>query len=96
MSEAQSTNQPKDQPKPAPQTPAELQAEIAAAREDLAATIAELKAAVTPGALAARGVRALGGWFTDEHGGIRPERVAIAGAAVAAVVAVAVLRRARR
>jgi hypothetical protein len=77
-------------------SPADIQAQIASAREDLAATLAELRAATTPGALAKRGLHAVGGWFTDEHGGIRPERVAIAGAVVASFVAVAVLRRSRR
>ena len=94
MSQAQPNPQTKDQSQD--RTPADLQAEIASARADLASTIAELKAAFTPASLASRGVRAIGGWFTDEHGGIRPERVAIAGGAVAAVVAVAVLRRSRR
>ncbi|MDI1290345.1 MAG: DUF3618 domain-containing protein, partial [bacterium] len=61
---------------------AAMQAEISAAREDLVASLAELKAETTPGALARRGGRAVTGWFTDEFGGVRPERVAIAGAVV--------------
>jgi hypothetical protein len=86
---------------PEPQQPAapsveDLQAEIAAAREDLVATIAELKEQATPGALVQRGRRAVTGWFTDEYGGIRPERVAIVGAVVVGFVAIRVIRRSRR
>ena len=75
---------------------AAMQAEIAAAREDLVATLAELKAETTPGALARRGGRVVTGWFTDEFGGVRPERVAIAGAVVVGIIALKLLRRGRR
>lgn len=74
----------------------DLQAEITAAREELVATLAELKAETAPGAIARRGGRAVTGWFTDEFGGIRPERVAIVGAVVVAIIALKVLRRGRR
>lgn len=69
---------------------AELQTEIAAARDDLVASLADLRAATTPGALARRGGRSVTGWFTDEFGGVRPERIAIV---VGVVVGVVVLRR---
>jgi hypothetical protein len=75
---------------------AALQAEIADAREQLVATLTELKAETTPQAFARRGGRAIAGWFTDEFGGVRPERVAIAGAVVVGVIALKVLRRRRR
>jgi hypothetical protein len=84
---------------PTPTTPApgpsvvDLQAEIAAAREELVASIADLRSATTPGALAARGRNTVTGWFTDEFGGVRPERVAIV---VGVVVGVVVLRRVLR
>lgn len=74
----------------------DLQAEIAAAREDLVATLTELKAQTAPAALARRGGRAVTGWFTDEYGGVRPERVAIVGAVVVGIVALRLIRRGRR
>ena len=79
---------------PAP-SPAELQAEIAAAREDLVATINELKAQTKPAALAKRGQATVTGFFTDEFGGVRPERVAIVGAVVVGFILIGVLRRRR-
>lgn len=79
---------------PAPSV-VDLQAEVAAAREELVATLSQLKAEATPGAMAKRGGRALLGWFTDEYGGIRPERVAIAGAVVAGVIVLRVITRRR-
>jgi hypothetical protein len=75
---------------------AQLQAEITDAREQLVASLAELKAETTPGAIVRRGGRAVTGWFTDEFGGVRPERVAIAGAIVVGVIALKILRRRRR
>ena len=91
--------------KPAPETAPEpalapsivdLQAEVAAAREELVASIADLKSQATPGALAARGGRTITGWFTDEFGGIRPERVAIVGAVVVGLVAIRLIARRRK
>jgi hypothetical protein len=38
---------------------------------------------------------AIKGWFTDEYGGVRPERVAIVSAVVVGVMAIKVLRRRR-
>ncbi|CAB4866699.1 MAG: DUF3618 domain-containing protein [Actinobacteria bacterium] len=73
----------------------DLQAEIAAARAELAASIATLKGQATAGALAKRGGRALAGIFTDEHGGIRPERVAMAGAVIVGIVALRAMTRRR-
>lgn len=90
MSPAASTVTP-----PAPSVVA-MQAEITAAREELVATLAELKAETTPGAIARRGGRVVTGWFTDEFGGIRPERVAIAGAVVVGIIALKLIRRGRR
>ncbi len=79
--------------KPTAPSVVDLQAEIAASREELVATIAQLKAETTPKALARRGGRTITGWFTDEYGGVRPERVAIAGAVVVGLI---VLRMATR
>ena len=80
----------------APPSVVDLQAEIAAAREELVATLAELKAQTTPGALARRGGRSVTGWFTDEFGGVRPERVAIAGAVVMGLITLRMIRRRNR
>jgi hypothetical protein len=82
--------------KPAQPSIVDLQAEVTAAREELVATIAELKAQTAPAALAHRGGRAVTGWFTDEFGGVRPERVAIVGAVVIGFVALRLIRRGRR
>jgi hypothetical protein len=71
----------------------DLQAEIAAAREELAASLAALKGETSPAAIAKRGGRAFVSLFTDEFGGVRPERVAIAGAVVVGYIALRVLRR---
>ena len=73
----------------------DLQAEVAAAREELVATLSQLKAEVTPQAILRRGGRAVVGVFTDEFGGIRPERVAIAGAVVVGIVALRLITRRR-
>ncbi|MSO27431.1 MAG: DUF3618 domain-containing protein [Candidatus Nanopelagicales bacterium] len=80
-------------PPTTPPATADLQAEITAAREELVATISTLKGEMTPGAIARRGGRAITGWFTDEFGGIRPERVAIVGAVVAGIVVLKIIRR---
>ena len=77
-------------------TAAQLEAEIADARSNLASTIEQLRAETTPQALARRGVDKVKGFFTDEYGGIRPERVAIVAGAVVTLVALRGLSRRRR
>ena len=72
---------------------ADLQAEIAAAREELAANLAVLKQQTSAPALARRGGRAALAWFTDEYGGVRPERVAIAAGIVVGVLALRAIAR---
>ena len=74
----------------------DLQAELAAARAELAASLSALKGQATAGALAKRGGRAIISLFTDEQGGVRPERIAIAGAVVVGVVALGIVTRRRR
>ena len=66
---------------------------VAAAREELLASVANLKAEAAPEALAQRALGAAKGWFTDEYGGIRPERVAIVGAVVVGLVTIKILGR---
>ncbi len=73
----------------------DLQAEVAAAREDLVASLSTLKAQTAPKALLQRGGRSITGWFTDEFGGVRPERVAMAGAVVVGLVALRLITRRR-
>ncbi len=74
----------------------ELQAEVAAARDELVTSLSELKTQTAPKALVQRGGRSITGWFTDEYGGIRPERVAIAGAVVVGLIAIRIVARRRR
>jgi Protein of unknown function (DUF3618) len=95
MSDVTPTSDPSPAPPAAPSV-AELQAEIASAREDLVASLNALRAQTSPGALARRGGRNVAGFFTDEFGGIRPERVAIVGAVVIGFIAIRLLRRSRR
>lgn len=71
----------------------DLQAELAAAREELAASIAALKAQTTTGAIAERGKRAVTGFFTTDDGGVNVKRVAIVGTIVVGIVAIKLLRR---
>jgi len=74
----------------------DLQTTVVAAREELVSSLVTLKAETSPAALAQRGLGAAKGWFTDEYGGIRPERVAIASAVVVGYIALKVLRRRNR
>jgi hypothetical protein len=90
MSDATPVEQP-----PAPSV-TDLQAEISAARDDLVASLNELKAQAQPAALAKRGQANVAGFFTDEFGGVRPERVAIVGAVVVGIIVIGLLRRSRR
>ena len=73
----------------------DLQTQVVAAREELVASLSTLKQETSPAALAQRGLGAVKGWFTDEYGGIRPERVAIAGAVVVGFVVIKLLGRRR-
>lgn len=73
----------------------DLQTQVVAAREELVASLSTLKQETSPAALAQRGLGAVKGWFTDEYGGIRPERVAMAGAVVVGFVAIKLLGRRR-
>lgn len=79
---------------PAPTVP-ELVAEIAAAREEFGTALAALKGEVQPAALADRASRTVKGWFTDERGSIRPDRVAIAAGVVVGVIGLRLLGRRR-
>jgi len=78
-----------------PQSIVDLQTQVVAAREELVASLSLLKSETSPAALGQRGLAAAKGWFTDEYGGIRPERVAIAGAVVIGFIALKALGRRR-
>lgn len=84
-----------DAAQPSTSSIVDLQTQVVAAREELVASLSTLKQETSPGALAQRGLGAVKGWFTDEYGGIRPERVAIAGAVVVGFVAIKLLGRRR-
>jgi len=71
----------------------DLQAEVSAAREELVSSLSELRTQTTPRAMVSRGGRAAFGFFTDEFGGIRPERVVIAAVVTVGVLAIAFRRR---
>lgn len=77
-------------------SPEALVDEVSAARAALVASVAELRDQFAPGSLATRTGRAVGGWFTKPEGGVRPERIAIAGAVVLGLVALTALSRRRR
>ena len=77
-------------------SPQELQAEIAAARANLTSTLEQLREETRPAALAQRGVNAVKDFFTDEYGGIRPDRVAMAAGVVVTLVVFRSWRRRRR
>ena len=86
-----------DSPAPGPaKSKAELEADIAEARERLAGTLAELRVQTQPANLARRGVDSVKGFFTDEYGAVRPDRVAMAAGAVVGLVLFRRWRRSRR
>jgi hypothetical protein len=74
----------------------DLQVQLGVAREEFMASVTDLKSQFSPGALTARAGRAVLGWFHNDQGGIRPERVAIAGAVVAGIVVIKVIGARRR
>lgn len=74
----------------------ELQAEIEAARDNLTATLEQLKAETRPKALVQHGINGVKGFFTDEYGGIEPKKIVIAAGAVVGLVLAVKWRRSRR
>jgi len=77
-------------------SPSQLQAEIDEARDNLAANLAALREQTSPDALVRRGRAKVTGFFIDEYGGVRPERVAMVAGAVVALVVLRRWRRSRR
>lgn len=75
-------------------TVGDLQAEIAAAREDLLASIADLRGQATPAALGNRALANVKGFFIDDDGAPRVKNIAITAGVVVGVIAVrAIFRR---
>lgn len=74
-------------------TTAQLQADVAAAKADLDRAVEDLRAGTSPQAMGQRALEGVKGVFVDEHGGIRPERVAIAVGAVAGLLLLRALVR---
>ncbi len=86
-------------PSAGPTTPkrsvADWQAEVDAARLEMLTSVEQIKAQLTPQALVQRGLRGATGWFVGPNG-VRPERVAIAGAVAVGIVLVVALSSRRR
>lgn len=76
-------------------TPAEIEAEIERTRARLAGTVDAIAERVKPANVARRGVESAKAAVVDERGDLRPDRVAAAAVAVAAVVGLLVWRRSR-
>lgn len=74
---------------------ADLQSEVAAARAALDQAVADLRAGVAPQAIAERALEGAKGWFTDEHGGLRPDRLAIVAGVVVGFIGLRLLARRR-
>lgn len=79
----------------AQRTVVDLQAELTAAREELAANIAALKAEANPGAIAARAGQGVVNYFRTPEGGVNVKRAAIVGGVVVGFIALRVLTRRR-
>lgn len=69
---------------------ADLQAEVDAARAQMLASVNQVRSQLTPQALVQRGIRGAAGWFVGPNG-VRPERIAIAGAVAVGIVLVVAL-----
>ena len=81
-----------------PRTPEEIEADMNATRERLAATLAQLQDTVeetfAPRNILNRQVAKVRGYYIDEYGAVRPERVAkTVGIVVATVVVIKVTRK---
>ena len=80
--------------KPPARTMAEIEAEMAATRERLAATVGQLQEALQPKNLLRLQVEKVKGYYVDEYGAVRPERVAgTVGVVVVSVVVIKVVKR---
>lgn len=79
----------------AERTPAEIEAEIERTRARLAGTVDAIAERVKPANVARRGAESAKAQVVDEHGNLRPDRVAVVALVVAATVVLVVWRRSR-
>lgn len=79
----------------AERTPAEIEAEIERTRARLAGTVDAIAEKVKPANVARRGVESAKAQVVDERGELRPDRVAAAALAFAAMLGLLVWRRSR-
>lgn len=78
----------------APRTMAQIESDMDATRERLTETINQLTEALQPKNIMNRQVAKVKGFYVDEYGAVRPERVAATvGAVVAGVVVIKVTKR---
>lgn len=80
---------------PDTRTAAQIEAELEVTRNRLAGRIDDLQAYVAPKAVLGRQVEKVRGFYVDEFGGIRPERVLATAGVVVAVIGIGLLRRRR-
>ena len=81
---------------PDTRTPEQIEADMVATRARLTGRIEQLQAYVQPKAIADRQIAKAKGFYVDQYGGVRPERVLATAGAVALVVGLCVLRSRRR
>ena len=79
----------------AERSPADIEADIERTRARLAGTVDAIADRVKPANVARRGAESAKAQVVDEHGELRPERVAVLAGAVAAVVGLLIWRRTR-
>lgn len=80
---------------PDTRTPAQIEAELEVTRSRLAGRIDDLQAYVAPKAVLRRQTAKVRGFYVDEFGGVRPERVLATAGVVVAVLGIGLLRRRR-
>jgi hypothetical protein len=90
---AQAAKDAANQPRPV-RSIAEIESDMDATRERLAETISQLTEALQPKNIIHRQVETVKGFYVDEYGAVRPDRVAMtAGAVVGLVVVVKVTKK---
>ncbi len=97
MSATQTPQAPKTDAVAHQRTPAEIEVDIVAARDRLVATVDQLQAAVkratNPKRILVAQLSRVKGFYVDEYGGVRPERIVVT---VGVVVGVIVVRKATK
>lgn len=77
-------------------TASQIEADLIATRERLAGRLDQLKTQAAPKAVAARQLDRVKGFYVDEFGGVRPERVLATVGVVVALLGLRALRRRSR